>query len=346
MKVESGDGGGLPAPRRKRSGVKYLVVGLVLALEIFAALYLYTNPGAASQVPFLGPVPTSSTTASTTSTTTRTVIPDKIQVKSAVFENDTLMMDVHNVGPNGTSSLTISSVCTPGFRSCFSYKSLSGSAYQATFVLPAGKSFPENLTGVCAVAIANCGKYLPVANGTYYLQLNFTFTDRSVVSVPVTVMGNSTWSERPTGVIGVGLPSLTVNGSDFFGQLNVTVTANDSLPYASWDTKLDLYSAATDSFSDGVLTNSTGCAGSPPSGVNFKSNGKLLNVTYIADCSQPVFVIVPYTTVQTGVSVGSYYLVSVCDTTQISYPSGYPDNGGSHGLACFAVWAEATVLKG
>lgn len=333
------------SPRKRRvPGIRVLIILLVLVLEIFAALYIYSTTSGGAQGPVIFPSMTTSSGGTTTTATTRTVVPDKISVKSATIENDTLMLEVHNSGPNETTLLTISSICTPGFKSCYSYQALSGSLYQSTFVLPAGKTFPENLTKVCTAAIAKCGNYLPSANSTYYMQINFTFADHSVVTVPVSAFANDTWSSRLTGVTGAGSQTLGINESNLFGELNVTVLANDSLPYASWETRLNLFSSPTTGFAQTVATNSTGCAGSPPSGVIFKSGGKLLNVTYTADCSQPLVVEVPLTSVQTGITVGSYYLVAVCDTTHISSPKGYPDNSPSSN-DCFALWVQAKAEK-
>ena len=328
--------------------MKYLAVVLVLMLEVFAALFLYSTPAASSAVTFVIPTTAQSSSSTAQTTTTTAPVPDKVSVKSpAIIVNDTVEMEVHNLGPSETNLLTVWSVCTPSFKSCYSYKALSGSTYQSTFDLPAGKTFLESLKGVCTVAIKGCADYLPVVNATYYLELNFTFADHSVVTVPVTAVSNDTYSRRLNAITQLGLPSMGLNTTSFGGTMNVTVSANDSLPYASWDTKVNFFSSTTDSYSDSILTNSTGCAGSPLSGVKFYSGGKrIVNVTYSASCSSPLTVTIPFTSVQTGITVGSYALVAVCDTTQISSPKGYPNNAPKAD-ACFAAWVKtASIGKG
>jgi hypothetical protein len=215
-----------------------------------------------------------------------------------------------------------------------------------TFDLPTGKMFVANLTGICTMAVPSCRSYLPVANATYYFQITVGFTDGSKVTVPVSAIATNTWSPYPNAVLGIAPPSLEVNQASLTGQLNVTVTVNGSLPYASWTTKLYGYLKPLDAFSGTLLTNSTGCMGSTPE-TGFKSSGKPLNVTFTGDCTQPVTVTTDFYTVLTGITAGTakapvYYSVAICDTTAISSPKGYPDHG-AYATYYFALWVKGTL---
>jgi|GEM_PF-946846 hypothetical protein len=333
-----------------RRGVtkKYVAVAWIILLEVILALYLYSNPvGGASQNPFIGTTSTTTTTTKPTVTTTKTTAPpkkvDKIEVESALIVNDTLMMKVHNLGPSATHILAVASVCTPGFQTCYNYKSVAGAYRQETFVLPAGRTFAANLSKVCIIAIPNCRTFLPVANATYYVQIKFTFADGQTVLVPVSAMANDTWSPYYTAIMGVTSASVVTNPLNLTGLLNVTVTLNDSLPYASWTTLLQGQPQSSSAFSKVLLTNKTGCAGSASG--NFTEGGKPINVTFTADCSQPLPVNIEFSTVLIGIGPGPYYVLVVRDTTDIDTPAGYPNyDAPNHTFAYesnFAIWIQA-----
>lgn len=311
---------------RRAIGVKYVAVAWIVLLEVFAGVYLYANPvSGASQNPFI--ILTSTTTTSTsTKSTTPPPPPDRILVKSAIIENDTLMMKVDNEGPSSTESLTIMGVCTPGFQTCYGYKKLAGSSYSRTFILPAARTFLANMSGVCTIAIKGCSAYLPVANATYYLQVSFSFADGSSVVVPVAAMANDTWSRYLTAIMGVS-PLLTVFPKNLTGVLNATVDVNSTELYASWTTSLEGHTSSSYAYGGTILTNKTGCWG-----------------TFVADCSAPVPVIMNFTTVLTGITAGSYYSVVVHDTTVLpnnATESGYPDYH-YYPTFYFALWVQCT----
>jgi hypothetical protein len=324
--------------------VKHVLVALIILLEIIVAIYLYSSTsGGQTPAPFA--IPTSATTTSSASTVTKTSTTtthppvDQIKVESAVIINDTLRMEVHNLGPSTTSLLTLASVCNPGFQTCHSYASLAGAYYKQTFVLPANRTFMANLTRVCAVPISSCRSYLPVANNTYYLQVKFGFVDGTSVLVPVTAMANDTWSPYITAIEDITSPSLVVAPPNLTGLLNITVMVNDSLPSASWTTLLDGYQKSSGAYSGTLLTNSTGCMGSGTG--NFTSDGHKLVANFTGDCSQPLRVIVSFSTVLTGVVPGSYYALVVRDTTDIDKPAGYPNNDPGS-FTTFVVWVQCT----
>jgi hypothetical protein len=246
-------------------------------------------------------------------------------------------MEVHNLGPSATNLLTVMGVCSPGFQTCYNYKSLAGAYLQETFVLPAERTFMANLSGVCTIPISGCKSYLPVANMSYYLQVKFGFADGTSVLVLVSAVANDTWSPRLTAILSIASPSLVVAQANLTGLLNVTVTLNDSLPYASWTTLLDGYLKPSNAFSGIMLTNSTGCLGGGTG--NFTSDGHALAANFTGDCSQPQLVAVGFGTVLTGIAPGPYYALVVRDTTDIDKPAGYPDNDpGTY--TQFALWVQ------
>jgi hypothetical protein len=328
---------------------KYVAVAWIVLLELIAAVYLYDNPAAGqSQNPFV--IPTSTTTkhtsTTTTSSTTTTTHPpvDHIAVESAMISNDTLSMKVKNEGPSATDLLTVTELCSPRFKTCYNYKSLAGAYYKVTFVLPADRTFVANLSGVCVIAIPSCKFYLPVANATYYLQVKFSFADGTSVVVPVSAMANNTWSKYYTAIMGIS-PSLEVIPANLTGVLNVTVTVNGTLPYASFTTLLRGHTESSNSFSATILTNATGCtvAGLVPED-NYTI--PLRGYNYTTDCSQgTVEVLVTFSTVLTGIAAGPYYLLAVHDTTDIDRPLGYPNcdppGNPTYGCSSFALWVQA-----
>lgn len=322
---------------------KHVVVALIILLEIIAAIYIYSHPvGGQSQTSFVFPT-SSTTTSSTSSTTTKTTTPppaDHIKVESAAIVNGTLTMEVHNLGPSATNLLTVTGVCSPGFQTCYNYKSLAGANYQETFVLPAERTFVANLSGVCTIPISGCKSYLPVANMSYYLQVKFGFADGTSVLVSFSAAANDTWSPRRTAILSIASPSLVVAPANLTGLLNVTLTLNDSLPYASWTTLLDGYLKPSSAFSGTILTNATGCMGSGTG--NFTSDGHRLAANFTGDCSQPQQVAVGFDTVLTGIAPGPYYALVVRDTTDIDKPAGYPDNDPGN-YTQFALWVQCNT---
>ncbi len=323
---------------KRRVSAKLIAVAWILFLELLVATYVYTSASGGPSTPLTFSTSTTTTTATATasSTTTAAKPTDKISVKSAVINNDTLTLDVRNSGPNATELLTITSICTPKFAICYAYSSVGGSDYKTTFVLPAKKAFLANLTGICFMPIPSCKRYIPIANATYYYQIAFKFSDNSTVTVPVSAKDNTTWAPYPTAILGINQTSLSIVPVNLTGVLNVTVGLNDSLPYSSWETILEGYMKPGDKFSGAVLTNDTGCEGSATG--NFTVPNGAYN--YTAMCAAPVQVSENFTTVLTGVNVGTYYAVVVRDTTAISSPAGLPD-ASRYPYFAFAEWVES-----
>ncbi len=342
-----------------RRGVtaKYVAVAWIVFLEVIVALYLYSNPvGGESQNPFVPSTSAAITTSKTTKTTTTTTSSkpsDKIEVESALIVNSTLTMKVHNLGPSATNLLAVTNVCSPGFQTCSTYKSLTGAKYQRPFNLPAGRTFNENLTGVCTVPISGCKNYFPVANATYYLKITFSFTDGNAALVPISVMANNTYPPFPheTAILNITSPSLVVTPANLTGLLNVTLGLNSSQPYAQWTTLLNGYSSTSKSFSQNLLINKTGgCVGTEVD--NATDDGVPLDQVisargYTADCSQPLAAAQSFSTVFVNIVPGSYYLLAIRDLTDVDQPSGYVNyDGPNHTFgweSFFALWIKCTA---
>jgi hypothetical protein len=312
---------------QRRVNPKLLAVGWIVLLEVVAAIYLYTgSAGGQGETLFTFPTtstPGSSSSGSSSSSTTHPPT-DVVKVESAAIVDDTLMMKVHNLGPSTTNLLTVISICTPAPQVCYNYRTMAGSYFQETFVLPPKRIFMANLTGVCTIAISSCKTYFPVANETYYLEVKFSLIDGTTVTVPVSATANNTWSKYPSAVTGIGSSSLKVVPANLTGMLNVTVNVNSSLPYASFTTKLDGYLKPSSAFSGTILTNDTGCGGA-----------------FSSDCSAPVTVISRFYTVLTGIIPGPWYAVVVRDTTDIDNKTGGFPDADVH-PSSFAIWVRGT----
>ncbi|MGD0476598.1 MAG: hypothetical protein ABSB29_00335 [Nitrososphaerales archaeon] len=311
---------------RRGVTVKVAAVVLIVLLEVTAVLYLYMNPvQGESQNPFV--IPTSTTTKSTTTSSTTTKVTthppaDRVAVESALISNDTLTMEVRNLGPSTTQLISVRAVCSPGFQTCYDYRRLAGGYYQTRFVLPAGNTFKENMSRICVIAIINCKNYLPVANNTYYFQIRFKFADGASATVPVSAMANNTWSRYPTAIMSIPLSSLRIVPRNLTGMLNVTLTINDSLPAAAtFTTLLYGYLKPSNAISGRILNNDTGCGSG-----------------FAADCSQNVSVIVNFYTVLTGIAPNHYFSLVVRDTTDIDNATGAPNNDIGHHTTWFALW--------
>ncbi len=327
---------------------------MVALLEFSAVFYIYNVPPP-SQTPALFPTNIATTASRSSTTTTKTHAPaDNVAVESALISNDTLRMEVHNLGPSATDQLTVTSVCTPKFQACYDYKKLTGKYYQTLFDLPAGRRFMANLTGVCTVPISSgpspykCKSYYPVANMSYYFQVRFNFTDGMSVLVPVSAMANNTWAPHYTAITGIW-PSLTILPANLTVMLNVTLAVNDSIPWGSFTTQLNGYVKPSNPFSGTVMSNETGCMNFGIDPTNFTDDGHRGGplVNYTGDCTEPLMILVNATTVLTGIASGTQYLLVVRDTTDIDRPLLYPNydyvNHAYTWDVNFALWIQAVV---
>jgi len=315
-----------------RGGTTWLAIAAVVLIALLVGAYFYysTNSGTGPNTFDFPASFSTSRLASTVSTTaTAPAVPDQVVVQSAVVSNGTLALQVQNKGPSATSALTITSLCTPGFLTCYDYKGMEGAYYRIVFDLPAKRTFLANLTGVCMMPIPSCRGYYPVFGSSYYLQVRFSFADGQSATVPVAVRCNSTWSRYPTAISNVSLPVLTTFPKNLSGLFSVTVTVNSSLTdlctkdCVGFTTILDGYLKPGNGFSGTILTNNTITCGG--------------NSTF--DCTVPLTANVRFSTVLYGVSSGPYYAIIVRDTTNIVKPPGLPTRAHA---ASFALWVQGT----
>ena len=319
-------------PSRMRGGTTWLAILAVVLIALMVGAYFYYSTegsGGPGTFDFPASFSTSRVVSTAPTTTTNTLPPDQVAVESAVIRNGTLALKVMNKGPSSTSSLTLTGLCTPGFLTCYDYRGMAGAYRRIVFVLPAKKTFMENLTGVCTMPIPGCLSYNPVSGTSYYLQVQFGFVDGQYVTVPVAVKCNSTWARYPTAITNVTLPVLSTFSNNLTGVFSVTVTVNSSLTSlcktacVGFSTVLDGYLKPSNGFSGALLTNSSiACGG---------------NSSF--DCSMPLTATVKFSTVLTGIDSGPFYAVVVHDTTNIVKPLGLPNRSRP---VSFALWVQGT----
>lgn len=318
---------GAPEGPGKRRRTILAAVGLIVLLEVAAAVYFNSSVFAGPQGPSITFIfPTSSTSKSTTKTTTSTgPPPNSVVVKSALIFNDTLSLDVKNTGTDWTSSLAITGICTPNLAACYSYQTLSGSSLKKLFVLAPKGEFVENITGICVVPISSCTHYRPVVNFSYYYAVTFGFANGGSTTLPLVVKANNTYTLTPkfnntANVWGLAyqLDTFPKNGT---GRLTVSILVNDSL-YAGNFTESLYTRVGKAAFTTRLLYNVTGCGGS-----------------LSQDCSiGMVNGTTNFPSVQTGIGTPYFplpYLLSIRDLTV-------------RGTVYFAVWVstlDATVSK-
>ncbi len=279
---------GKPGGRR----AKYLAIGLIAILEVSAVLYVYLEAPVYSGPTYVIPSPTTKTTTATA--TTKPTPPNSITVESALISNGTLNLDVYNKGPSATTEMEVTELCSPGFFTCLSYKKLSGVFYTSIFVLPAGRTFSANFTGICYFPILGCKRYFPVTGSEYYLDVEFLFAKGSPVTVPLSVLSNNTWAPR-TSVTNITSNAIAFEGN-LTGRLYVNVTSNFNVNAVNYTTSLNAYKSAGRGYSTSLIENETGCGGSLPTA-----------------CGSPIPVLIDFNSVQTDLYPGGYAAVVVHD---------------------------------
>ena len=139
-------------PERRESGrrTKLAAIALILLLEIGGVIYLFSSSSFASPTgpSFTYTFPPTPTSKTTTKTTATGPPPNLVDIKSVIIFNDTLSMDIKNIGTGWTKSLAITGICTPDLKDCYSYKALSGHALTKVFTLAPKAEFVYNITGV------------------------------------------------------------------------------------------------------------------------------------------------------------------------------------------------------
>jgi hypothetical protein len=279
--------------------LKWVAVGVAIIIEVGAVFFVVAPSvvGSSQRYTFQSLTLPPRSTTRTTSTSTQNA--PQITVKSAVIENDTLDMDLVNKGTVSTISLSIDSVCIPGFTTCFSYTGLGGKASTGIFILPPGGEFKENLTGICVVPETGCSAYYPLSNFTYYIVLKITAPSGTSTLVPVVARGNNTYpGNSPVQNV---VYSFNVFSKNLSGYLNAYIATNSSAPHATYVG--GLYMATGKSvFAYRLLQNITGCGGK-----------------FTPDCSAGnVSMTMPFSTVTTGIATKYFpgpYLLVIRDLT-------------------------------
>lgn len=230
-----------------------------------------------------------------------------LSVKSAQLEPPgDLLVDLVNTGQYGqTKTILPLDECAPNYSDC---QSLGATA--STFVLPPGGEFTVNMTlpGCGFVPdIAPCWG-APITGETYYFQVQVTLQNGATAVIPVKAVAQGTFSysnqfsapfqHDTIAVTGVTSFGLTIYGN-LSARMSTTITTDN---YPSNGATANLINAS--SYENGVSTQSPlasaawGCAGFTCPKV---IGGGPTSESFVAD----------FSTVTTGVSVGTFYLVTV-----------------------------------
>jgi hypothetical protein len=279
----------------KSKRTNWAAILLVILLVAAAFVYFFAVPQS-QEITFNFPTITS-TTKTSASTYNSAVI------KSANTYKDALRIDIKNTGTAWMKSLTVADICTPGFTTCYSYKTLSGDSLTQTFILAPKAEFVDTILAACVVPVPSCTYYHPVAHFSYYYKITFNYQSGASVTLPVTMTAINT---APFQGAYVALQSLTYsldtfskNSSgrlavDIFVRSDVLSVSNSSAQFiASLNTRV-----GTNSFNHVLLSKEAGCADGCPAG----------NMTIVKS----------FSTVHTGLGTPVYpmpYLLLVRDLT-------------------------------
>lgn len=253
----------VPERRESRRRTKVAAIVLILLLEIGAIIYLSGFSSAAPKGPtFTYTFPTTTTSKTTTSKTTTSTAPpaNLVSINSALIFNDTLSMNITNLGTHWTKSISIIGICTPDLKDCYNYQTLSGRSTSKIFALAPKAEFVENITGVCGVPVQGCRAYQPVANFTYYYAVRFTFESGNPVILPVVAKANNTYPPKST-IQGLSY-QLNVSLRNSNGTLALNLLINDSTSAGNFSMTMLTRTGKRNMFRLPLLTNRTGCGGS------------------------------------------------------------------------------------
>jgi hypothetical protein len=227
-----------------------------------------------------------------------------ITVTSAQLgNNDVLTMNVENNGQSSTKTIQALDACAPDFSQCEDLN-----AYSSTFVLPSGNSYIENLTipqvGFSSYIAPGWGA--PVTGQTYYFKVGVTLAngDSQDVDISAITTGHYAFSNffgqpNPVSITAVDSSSLEVFGN-LSGRMSIVLTLNSTLSTlitANLLNATDSSSGAPEQATLVTASNGASCGDSCP---NIIPQGPS-QVTLAAD----------FSSVTTGVSAGTYYIVTV-----------------------------------
>lgn len=309
--AEEMSGGKASPPEEGGKGANWIAI-LLIALLLFAAFAYFFAVPRGQDITFSFP-----TSTATTKKTAPAAPLNSAAVKSATFYNDMLAIDIKNTGPEWTKSLTIADICTPGFTSCYGYKSLSGHSVTQTFILAPKAEFTDGLVALCVVPVTGCTYYHPVADFTYYYEVSLAFSTGAPVLLKVAA---SVLTTAPFQGQYVSLEGLTYQLSTFVkngsGRLTVNILVNpDALAAENRSAQFiaSIYDrVGAGKFTQRLLSKEAGCADGCPAG----------NMTIVDT----------FSTVRTGIGTPAFprpYLLVVRDLTVKVEP------------VYFAVWIPA-----
>ncbi|MBI3858868.1 MAG: hypothetical protein HY296_01300 [Thaumarchaeota archaeon] len=303
----------IESPRRGRL-LKIAALGIVIAIEIGAFVYLYPSLGKAPPaVTFTFPhsTTTSHTGAATTSTKSAS---NSVVVKAAIIRENSLAMDVMNTGKVWTKRLMVTGLCTSDFKDCYSYEFSAGKPLNLTFALGPSMEYVFSIPKVCVVPILSCHEYHPVINNSYYFAITVVYTSGPPSIIPVKAKAVNTYPHTAAlQAMTAQIQTFSKNGS---GRLTVNIGLRTSVTSASFVVRL-LSQSGSSGFTIRLPYEVISCGGS--SSVSCSSGALTLVQTF--------------STVVRGVGTPVYpppYLLTVRDMTQT-------------GKVYFAIWISSVA---
>ena len=291
-----------------------LIIGIIVIILVAAGAFYYYDGGS---LPSLG----------STSTTIGAASP--IVVKSAQLQNNgTLMVDLDNNGQSSTKTIQVLDACSPDFSYCESLSSApTTSSAPITFVLPPGSEFVENIT------LAQCG-YLsnispcwgaPIHGQTYYFKLGITFDGGNSIDMPIAATASGTFPlcitcislSAPTpqsnaiSIVGINSSSVELFGN-LSGRMAIVLKLDRSLPSSITADLLNTPSGIPPT-QETLVSASAGSSNCGTSAAGAPLNCNCLN------CPRSATLVATLSTVTTGISPGTYYMVSISITNYGSY---------------------------
>jgi hypothetical protein len=245
-------------PRRGRL-VKFAALGLVVAMEIGAFVFMYPMIAGPQGPGITFTFPTTHPKTSTTKTTSLTNQgANKVVVKSATISDGSLKLDIKNTGTVWTQNLTVSVICSSDLLDCYSYKALAGHALTRTFALAPKSEYVYVIAGVCVVPLPSCALYHPVANFSYYYAITVGFETGPPMILPVTATATNT---SPHSLSFQGLTyTLQASPKAGKGELNLDILLNPAVHVASFVVSMNAH-LGNGAFTWRLLTLKTGCGG-------------------------------------------------------------------------------------
>ncbi len=227
-------------------------------------------------------------------------------VNSAFIEpGGHLVADIANNGKTSTQSILPLEECAPDYTDCASL-----GAESSTFVLPAGSAYEVNLTLPQAGFSPNFvpGWGLPITGQTYYFEVQITLPAGNSINVPVAAVASGRFSHTEqfyTSTVPpmIALTAVTSSSLTISGNLSATMiisVSSDNYPTYGVTANLNNLTNQYGIEEPKSLASATwGCTST--SCPNVIASGPTTTITLATNLS----------TVTTGVSAGTYYLVTI-----------------------------------